>query len=376
MQSSKKVLFVATVVKKHINVFHLPYLKWFQDQGYETHVAARDDFNGDECYIPHCDNHYDIPFERSPLKFNNFKAYKQLKTIINKNDYDIIHCHTPVAAMLTRFAAISSRKKRTRVIYTAHGFHFFKGSPILNWLVFFPIEYICSFFTDVIITINKEDYHLAKKIMKAKEIEYIPGIGINVEKFKNMNINRQLKRNELNIPENATLLLSVGELSKRKNHQVIIDALYILNNSNVHYCIVGEGGLEKELRAKVEYLQIQNQVHFLGFRNDIPELCKISDIFVFPSLQEGLPVSLMEAMATGLPCVISDIRGNKDLIENYKGGILCEKENHIAFCQSINEIITNRAIKERMIYTNLETIKKFDYKMVHAEMKRIYSLYK
>ncbi|MTL19379.1 glycosyltransferase, partial [Turicibacter sanguinis] len=229
---NKKVLFVATVVKKHINVFHLPYLKWFQEQGFETHVAARDDFNGEVCYIPHCDKHFNIPFERSPLNKNNISSYRQLTKIINKNQYEIIHCHTPIAAMLTRFAAIKARKKGTRVIYTAHGFHFFKGAPIINWLIYFPVEFICSFFTDILITINQEDYRLAKKVMKAKQVQYIAGVGVDIKKFKNTNVDRDKKRKEIGVPEDAIMLLSVGELNKNKNHEVIIEALKNINNLN------------------------------------------------------------------------------------------------------------------------------------------------
>ena len=155
MNNKKRVLFVATVAKSHINVFHLPYLKWFKDNGYETHVCARDDFDGEECIIPNCDVHYDVPFERSPISVKNFKAYKELKNIINENKYDIIHCNTPVASILTRLAAIKARKKGTKVIYTAHGFHFFKGAPLLNWLLYYPIEKMCSYFTDALITINQ-----------------------------------------------------------------------------------------------------------------------------------------------------------------------------------------------------------------------------
>ena len=154
----KKVLFTATVTKTHINTFHLPYIKFFKEKGYETHVCSKNDFIGEECIIPNCDIHYDIQFERSPMNIKNIKAYMQLKKIINENEYEIIHCNTPVASILTRLAAIKARKKGTKVIYTAHGFHFFKGAPLLNWMLYYPAEKICSYFTDILITINKEDY--------------------------------------------------------------------------------------------------------------------------------------------------------------------------------------------------------------------------
>lgn len=368
---NKKVLFVATVVKKHINVFHLPYLQWFQEQGYETHVCARDDFNGEECIIPHCDQHFDIPFERSPLNKNNIKAYRQLKKIINENNYEIIHCHTPVAAMLTRLAARTSRKKGTKVIYTAHGFHFFKGAPLINWLIYFPVEWLCSFFTDTLITINQEDYKLAKKVMKAKKIEYISGVGIDTEKYKNIQVDKKAKRKELGVPEDAIMLLSVGELNKNKNHEVIIKAVKKLNNSNIHYCIAGQGDLEEYLKNKILSLDLENQVHLLGYRRDVSELYHAADIFCFPSLREGLSVSLMEAMCAGLPVICSDIRGNIDLISE-DGGYRCNPNSVDDFQSGIDELVHN---EEKIVHfqnNNLVAITKFSIDSVKTRMICIY----
>lgn len=369
---SKKVLFVATVVKKHINVFHLPYLQWFQEQGYETHVCARDDFDGEECIIPYCDVHYDIPFERSPISSNNIEAYKELERIINENEYDIIHCHTPVAAMLTRLAAIEARKKGTRVIYTAHGFHFFKGAPLINWLVYYPVEWVCSWFTDVLITINQEDYQLAKKRMKAKSIEYVNGIGVDIQKGKNTTINRLIKRNELEISEEDIMLLSVGELSKRKNHEIVIRALAKLKNKKIQYVICGQGPLQKYLEQLCIELGIKEQVIFTGFRRDVIEICKSADIFVFPSLQEGLPVALMEAMMAGLPCIVSKIRGNTDLIQQGKGGIICNPKSSKEFQSAIEELIMNRDIRIMMGNENISNIREFDIYSVKRKMQEVY----
>ena len=194
-KKQKKVLFVATVVKTHINVFHLPYLEMFKNKGFKTYVCAKNDFeNKEDCVIPYCDEYYDVPFERSPFNFKNIQAYRKLKKIIEKEKFDIIHCHTPVASILTRIAAIKTRKSGTKVVYTAHGFHFFKGAPLINWLIYYPIEKICSYFTDVLITINKEDYNLAMKKMKANKIYYVPGVGFDTNKFFNTKVDRIKKR--------------------------------------------------------------------------------------------------------------------------------------------------------------------------------------
>ncbi|MCQ2381244.1 MAG: glycosyltransferase, partial [Acidaminococcaceae bacterium] len=222
----KKALFVATVVKTHIMAFHIPFLKMLKEIGYETAVAARNDYdNKNECNIPYCDEYFDAHFKRSPFSFANIKAYHQLKKIINNNHYDIIHCHTPVGGVLARLAAWGSRAK---VIYTAHGFHFYKGAPLLNWLVYFPVEWVCAWLTDVLVTINQEDYIFAKKHMHAKQVVYIPGVGIDLDKFKSDVLDKQQriqKRQVLGLTAEDKILLSVGELNKNKNHEIGIWAL-------------------------------------------------------------------------------------------------------------------------------------------------------
>lgn len=369
-----KVLFVATVVKAHINTFHLPYIKFFKEKGYETHVGAKNDFCGCDCIIPNCDVYHEISFERFPMNKNNIKAYRQLKKIINENNYEIIHCNTPVAAMLTRFAARKSRKNGTRVIYTAHGFHFFKGAPLLNWLIYYPIEKICSYITDDLITINQEDYELASNKMKAKNIHYVPGVGVDTKEYEQLEINKDRKKRELNIPGDCIMLLSVGELNKNKNHEVIIRGLSKIDKSNIHYVIAGRGKTEEYLINLSKDLGVENQVHLLGFRNDIVELCKVADVFCFPSYREGLSLSLMEAMACGLPVVCSDIRGNIDLVKNNIGGYLCSPNKIECFENTIRVLASNRELRIRMGKYNQEFIKQFDAEIITKIMSEIYGV--
>ena len=283
----KKVLFTATVVKTHINVFHLPYLKWFKEQGYEVHVAAKNDFINEPCIIPNCDKHYDIQFARFPFSKTNIKAYKQLKKLIQENNYDIIHCHTPVAGVLTRLAA--RKNKNTTVIYTAHGFHFFKGAPLLNWLIYYPVERFCARFTDKLITINKEDYERAKRfsLRKNGKVYYVPGVGINLEKIENLKVDIKQKKKELVIPEDIPVLLSVGELIKRKNHKIVLKALSQIKDKNFIYLICGRGVLKEYLYNLTKQLGLESKVKFLGFRKDIAEICKVTDLFIFPSIMKG-----------------------------------------------------------------------------------------
>lgn len=312
----KKVLFVATVTN-HINSFHIPYLKMFKEEGYEVHVASF----GDEP-IEYCDKHFDIPFKRNPLKMQNIKAYKELKEIIKNNKYKIIHCHTPVAGVLTRLAARKTRKyNNTKVIYTAHGFHFYKGAPLLNWIIYYPIEKWLSKYTDCLITINQEDYDLAKRKFKAKQIELVHGVGIKEDKFNfTMTTEENNKlRESIGLKKDDYVLIQVGELNKNKNQIMAIKAMKELvgTNSNIKLLLVGKGTQEQFYRDKIKEYNLQNNVYILGYRRDIPELMKMSNILLSLSFREGLPVNVMEAMFCNLPIIATKCRGNIDLAKNY-----------------------------------------------------------
>jgi glycosyltransferase involved in cell wall biosynthesis len=368
----KKVLVVATVAKAHIIAFHIPYLKWFKENGYETHVCAKNDFkNKKECNIPYCDNYYDLPFERSPIKKGNYRTYKLLKQLINTNEFDIIHCHTPMGGVLTRLAVRNMEYKKTKVIYTAHGFHFYKGAPMKNWMIYYPIEKWLAKYTDVLITINKEDYSKALKF-KTKEIKYVPGVGIDTKKIDKIKVNEIKKRNEVGIKEDSTLILSVGELNRNKNHETIIRAIARLADPNVLYIICGEGSLKPYLKKLVIELGIEKQVKLLGYRTDIAEIAKISDIFAFPSFREGLSLSLMEAMSAGLPVICSAIRGNSDLIHDGRGGYSFKPNNIEDFSNSINELKQNTLKRKEMGKYNKRIISSFDIQQVINDMGEIY----
>ena len=321
----KKVLFVATLVKNHIAEFHLPYLKLFKEMGWETAVAAKNDYeNPADCVIANCDAFFSLPFERSPLKKGNLEAYHSLKEIIRQGSYDIIHCHTPVGAVAARLAAREARKTGTKVIYTAHGFHFYKGAPWLNWLMYFPAEWLLSPLTDVLITINREDYDRARRHLHAKKTVYIPGVGIDTARFRGNEEKGDALRRELGIPESASVLLSVGDLNRNKNHRAVLEALSGMENRNLYYVVCGRGPLKEELEALAREKGLRDRVRLMGYRNDIPAFYAMADVFVFPSFREGLSVSVMEAMASGLPVVCSRIRGNTDMVEDGVNGFLVE----------------------------------------------------
>ena len=366
----KKVLFVATVVQKHINVFHLPFLKMFQEEGYRTYVAASNDTDMENVSIPYCDEYTEIAFRRNPLHPGNFAAYRKLRRLIQSHDFDIIHCHTPVGGLLGRLAARGARKNGTRVFYTAHGFHFYKGAPLKNWLFYYPAEKLCSYFTDVLITINHEDYALAKKKMKAKRVEYVPGVGFDLNKFDSLQVEYEAKRCEIGVPKDEILITSVGELSVRKNHRVVLRAIAKINNKKIHYAIVGIGGLLPELQALAKEYGILDRVHFLGYRGDVAEIYKVTDICCLPSIHEGLPVALIEGMACGLPAVCSRIRGNTDLIEDEDGGIFFEPDNVDGCAHAIEHLLS--CDMTRMGNHNKERVQNYSLDKIITKMKTLY----
>lgn len=317
----KKVLFSATV-DAHILAFHIPFLKYFKEQGYEVHVAT----NGTE-EIPYCDKKIIIPFERSPFKINNLKAIKELRKVIQKEHYDIIHTHTPMGSVVTRLAAKKARRNGTRVIYTAHGFHFFKGAPLLNWCLFYPVEKYLSKYTDTLILINQEDYQRAKKkFRKCKDIKYVPGVGIDEEKFDfQMSEKEKLElRKSLGLKKDDFVLIYPAELNKNKNQILLIEAMeqLVKKYPNIKLLLPGKDSYHGYYQKIVAEKNLCDHIFFLGFRKDIPELLKISDLAVASSLREGLPVNIMEAMHVGLPVIATNCRGQRDLVEDEKTGYL------------------------------------------------------
>lgn len=363
----RKVLFLGTVYRMHMMVFHLPYMKWFQQQGYEVHLCCRNDTDG-PIDPPFCDRYIDLPFERSPFARGNLAVYRQLKQLMDTEQYVLIHCNTPVGGVLGRLAARASRKQGTRVVYTAHGFHFFDGASLKNWLVFYPVERWLSRFTDLLITINREDYARAQKF-HAKRTALVSGVGVDLSRF-DQPVDRAAVRAGLGLGLEDPALICVGEHSVRKNHETVIRAAARASGSHVLFCGVGEK--QPELEALADELGIGEKVHFLGFRRDIPQLLAASDVFVFPSWQEGLPVAQMEAMAAGLPCVVSNVRGNRDLIADGDGGYLCAPDDAAAFAQRIQTLLDNPQLREQMGRRNRLEMQKYSLQAVLDEMTALY----
>lgn len=365
-----KILYVTTV--SMTMGFFPEHVKMLLNEGHSVEIATNCEQLVPEIYKTLDCKVHDIPFSRIPFSRDNLKAYKMLKHLVETERYDIVHTHTPNASMLVRFACRKLRKRGTRVFYTAHGFHFFKGAPLKNWLIYYPIEKLCARFTDVLITINKEDYALAQKKMHAKKICYVPGVGIDLSKIQNIECNRGELRKSMDCPEECILLLSIGELNTNKNHQVVVKALTRLNNKNVHYAIAGIGNQKDNLLALAKKLGVDDQIHLLGYRTDALKLYRASDVFVFPSFREGLSVSLMEAMASGLPVVCSRIRGNVDLVEDCCGGFLFSPNNETELANNLEKILANEDFRKKMGQSNLIAIQQFGQENVLNDMKEIY----
>lgn len=366
----KKVLIVASVGV--FLGFERSDIQLLQSLGYDIDCGAN--FHEYSGSIDDLDVHkIHIPFERNPLDKRNLTAYRKLKKVIKYGDYSFIHCHTPVGGVLARIASKKLRKQgKLKVVYTAHGFHFFKGAPLKNWILFYPIEKWLSRYTDVLITINKEDYQRAKKKFHMKCIEYVPGVGINIQKFKLKDFDREAYRKTLGLSNEDRMLLSVGELNENKNHQIVIKALGESKRNDIHYFIAGEGNQKDILMELAKQNNVEHNVHLLGHRKDIGELLHCADVFIHPSIREGLPVALMEAMACGVSCIVSNIRGNTDLIEDGKGGLLFEAHDSKKLAQCISSLLNDTNKITSFSAYNKNKITAFSEDHVNKIMNKIY----
>ena len=369
-----KILYVTTIGKTMR--FFESFIKVLLDEGHQVELAANETNSPvPECYREWGCSFHHIDFSRSPLSFDNVKAYRQLKKLVENGGYDIVHCHTPNASVVTRLICRKLRKKTgLKVYYTAHGFHFCKGAPKRNWLLFYPVEKLCSRFTDKLITINQDDYILAKTRFRAGEVCYVPGVGIDLSRFEDVQVDRNAKRQELGIPDDAFLMLSVGELNKNKNHQIILKAMARLNDRDIHYAVAGVGNKQDHLLELAGELGISEQVHLLGYRTDIPELDRVADVFCFPSIREGLGLAAIEAMASGLPLITSDGRGVNDYSADGITGYACAPNDTAGFAQAIRRLKDNLVLGAEMGKKNIQLARKYDVHAINCSLKQVYGL--
>lgn len=383
----KRKVLLAVSVASMVLQFNLPNIRILLDMGCEVHVACNFK-KGNTCAKRqvmellqllqnlHVKCHqWDCPRKTVSLR-SCVKAYHQIYKLMEQHKFAWVHCQSPVGGVLARIAGHSLR---IRLLYTAHGFHFYKGAPWKNWLLYYPVEKLLAHWTDVLITVNQEDFKLAKRSLKAGKICYIPGVGIDIP-ASDPSIGetmRQRFRKKYRIPEDAAILLSVGELSKRKNHIAVIRALANMKETNVYYLICGQGKLKRRLKIQAQVLGIAGRVRLLGYREQMEPFYKNADIFVFPSFQEGLPMALLEAMAAGMACVVSDIRGNRELISE-SGGIRFsyKKRMHsgrMELADAIETLLTDEIRRRNCGSYNRQKVKNFSLDKVNGRMKQIYA---
>ncbi|WP_455014632.1 glycosyltransferase [Hominenteromicrobium sp.] len=365
-----------------IQQFNMDNIRLLQELGYEVDVACNmkqgSTITDEKVSLMKSEletmgvHVYHIPVPRSITNIKDiWKSFWITRKLINEQEYSLIHCHSPIGGMICRLAnRLSKWYGQVRMIYTAHGFHFYKGAPKINWLLFYPIERICSCYSDVLITINQEDYALAKRKMKSKLCVYVPGVGVDLQKFKKVSLTEKSKFRILGVSDKDTVLVSVGELSTRKNHEVVIRALSKLNNPNYKYFICGLGPLEHRLEKLILDLKMQSNIRLLGYRSDIAEILNMADVYVFPSLQEGLPVALMESMAAGKAVACSRIRGNTDLVDS-NGGVLFDPHSVDDCTMAIDQLLHSNLAK--MGEYNSNKIRGFSKETVRELMSKIYS---
>jgi len=373
--SFKKVLFVATV-ESHLLNFHIPFMKLLQEKGYEVHVATklgnREQEFDEIGVIKH-----NIDFSRSPYSPKVFKSLQQMEKLLREIRFSLVHVHTPVAAFVTRLAC--QRTNTHPVLYTAHGFHFYKGAPLKNWLLYYNMEKLAAHWTDGLITINEEDYKAAQKfkLRKNGKVFFVPGVGVDIANLEQRiaSIDRSEKRKELGLSVDTAVAITVGELNANKNHIQALKALSKLTKLNFHYIIVGNGESEQELKKAVNELMLQNKVSFLGFRRDVPELLAASDVFILTSRREGLPKAVLEAMAAGLPIIATDVRGNRDLVKNGENGYLLPLDDVEQTAIAIERLIDSEDLRRSMGEKSKELVKQYDLKNIIPQMEEIYDLF-
>ena len=357
----KKLLITSTELM--MIQFLVPHVKYLSENGFRVEIACSEVGGRMEDVRSALDGVVDaihvLRLERSPVNPRNFLGYQDLKKLLAKNHYDIIWTNEPVMGVVTRLAANKYRGRGTKVIYMCHGFHFFNGASKVNWAIYYPIERIFAHLCDAIVTMNQEDYDRAQTF-KTRKVYKIPGVGVDTGRFSGGGCPefRAAKRRQLGLPEDACVVLTVGELTKRKNQTVVLDALGQLNDPNLHYVLCGKGDHLEVLQQQAAQLGLGDRVHFLGYRMDVPEIYRMADYFAFSSIHEGLPFALMEAMQSGLPIVASRIRGNVDLIDDGVGGILCDTFSAEQFREGLIRIRTMD--KDAMAAHNRRILTEFD----------------
>ncbi len=378
MESMKNLLIITTI-GGFLPQFEMNDVRLLQDMGYKLHYASNFKnpvYDLDKTMLKKMGiTLHPICISKSPIHiFKNLRALRQICHIIRAHNIEAIHCHNPLGGVLARLAALMCGKKNLYIIYTAHGFHFYKGASILNWMMFFPVEYLLANLTDCLVTINKEDFLRAKKFrtLKGKKIFKIPGVGVNVSRFADVDESKESIRKELGMPQDAFYILSVGELNHNKNHEVIIRAVAELTDKDIYFGVCGRGYHEQYLKDLAKELKVEDRVRLYGFRKDIPRMLKAADLFVFPSHREGLGIAAIEAMAAGIPMITSDCRGTREYMEEGITGRVCYNGTVNEYKELITWMKNHPDERQKMSQASRGKAQMFDISQTERIMKSVY----
>ncbi len=358
--------------------FLLPWTLLLRDMGWDVHIACNFEvgYNSTPERIAQFQQELDalgirwfqLDFERNALLLHRHrKPLRQLDAILSAQHYDAIHCHSPLGGVLGR---IAGKRHGAKLLYTAHGFHFYKGAPLLNWMLYYPTERLLAHWTDALITINQEDFARAQKF-HARTLHHIPGAGVALERYRTTSRSRAEMRTELGIPEDAIVFLSIGELNRNKNHAILVDALARLDDPRLLFVHAGSGSPDV-LLARAEQRGVSRRVKLIGFREDVPELLHMADVFCFPSKREGLGVAAIEAMAAGLPLLTSDRHGILDYSQNGVTGFACDPDDAAAFASAMQRLADDAAMRRTMGLHNARAAENFELAPVLAQLREIY----
>ncbi len=374
----KKILYITTI-SGFLPQFEKNDVKLMQEMGYEIHYAS----NFQHPVYPFDEKElteqgiilHQTDISKSPIRlWDNIRAVRQLRRIIDKEQIDVIHCHNPMGGVAGRAAAHLS-KAAPYVIYTAHGLHFYQGAPLLNWLLFYPAEKFFARWTDILITINEEDYLRVKRKFRLKAhgfVKQIHGVGVDMERFSPRPGRSVSKRKELGIPETAFHIVTAAELNDNKNHKVIIEALAGLDRKDICYSLCGRGSNEEALKKLIAERHLEDQVRLLGFRTDMEEILQTADVFAFPSIREGLGIAAVEALACGVPLIVSDNRGSREYAENGRNSIVCKADDVEGFRLAIERLYGNTGYRKMLAGQCRQSAEKFSVRETVRIMRTVY----
>ena len=372
----KRILISSTDVMMYL--FLLPHVRYLSNENYQIDVAcsSADEYISEgyekiiRDHLPKNSRYFHISSARSPYSIGNVIGFRQLRSIIGDNNYDLVWTNEPVMGVITRLAASKFRKSGLKVLYLAHGYHFFKGAPLLNW-IYYPVEKVCSYLSDLMVMINLEDFAFTKRHFPGIQVRHIDGIGFDVSKYEDVCVDIVEKRKELGVGPDEVLVLSAGELMTRKNHEVMIEAIALANDPRIVYVICGIGDRLGFLENLANKLGIRDSVRFIGLRYDIPELLKSADIFAHPSKREGLGIAPLEAMASGLPIVTSNIQGIKDYSISGLTGFALDPNDINGFSSAICALVDDAGLRKQMGEHNTQVVRKWSIENSTSQVGRI-----